>query len=117
MSIEKDTKNDTKNDAKKTHPFLAGSADHILLKVLLHPRSSRNSLSGVHDGRLKIHLTSPPVENAANQALIAFISKLLKVKKSALKIKSGSTSRRKTIVVEGVSMEEAAKALGKGITG
>lgn len=76
----------------------------ITFQVRLSPRASRNAVLGEHDGALKIALTAPPVEGAANQALVQFLAKILGVKKSAVTIISGEKSKHKTVKVEGVGM-------------
>jgi uncharacterized protein len=67
---------------------------------------------GVHDGRIKIRLTAPPVEGAANEALIGFLAGTLDVSRSALVLVAGHTGRRKTVVVTGIGIEEARALLG-----
>jgi hypothetical protein len=52
--------------------------------------------------RLKVQLTAPPVDGAANEALRAFLGKALGVAKSRIEIVRGETSRKKTLRVEGV---------------
>lgn len=84
----------------------------ITFKVRLLPRASRNAVRGEHGGALKIALTAPPVEGAANQALVDFLAKILGVKKGAVKIMAGEKSRHKTVRVEGVPAA-AVKALLK----
>lgn len=65
----------------------------------MQPGAKRNFVDGVHDGRLKIRLTAPAVENKANKALIAFAAKLFEVKKSAVLLDSGEKSRNKTLLI------------------
>jgi uncharacterized protein (TIGR00251 family) len=68
--------------------------------VDLVPRASRDAVVGWSDGgRLKIRVTAPPVEEAANRALIKILSKLLGVAKSDVFIAAGVHSRTKRIVV------------------
>jgi hypothetical protein len=82
------------------------TADGVRLAVRLTPRASRNGLDGVGadaDGRpfLRIRLTAPPVEGAANQALIDFLSEILAVRKKDIVIRSGDTGRFKILEVTG----------------
>ncbi len=67
------------------------------------PRSSRNEIVGEAEGVLKIKLTAPPVEGAANQALVEFLSKKLKVSKSRISIITGQTGRSKVVAIEGIT--------------
>ena len=71
--------------------------DSITFKVFVLPKSSRNMVSGLHDDALKIKLTAPPVDGAANKLCIKFLSKCLSVPKSSLEIVSGHTGRTKQI--------------------
>ena len=71
----------------------------IVFKILVQPRSSKNMLAGLHDDALKIKLTAPPVNNAANRMSIKFLAKALDVPKSALEIVSGHTSRNKQVLL------------------
>lgn len=76
--------------------------DGVVVKVRVAPRSSRTVVDGVYRGALKIHLTSPPVDNAANRELVAFLSKELKIPKSAVRIVGGGKSRNKKLALIGV---------------
>lgn len=60
---------------------------------------------------MKISLTAPPVDGKANDALIAFLSKALGLKKADLEIHSGQSSRSKVVKIEGITKEEAHKRL------
>lgn len=62
---------------------------------------------------MKVRLTAPPVEGEANRALIEFLSKLLKIKKSSFEIDAGVKSRDKRVRVEGVSRKELEEAFGR----
>jgi uncharacterized protein (TIGR00251 family) len=78
----------------------------IQFSAAIQPRASKNEISGVMNGALKIRLTSPPVEGAANKACIKFIAKRLGVSASKVDIVGGLTSKNKIIRVEG--MDETA---------
>jgi uncharacterized protein (TIGR00251 family) len=80
-------------------PFYEKKTDGILLRVYVQPRSSKNALIGIHGESLKIKLTAPPVEGAANAMCLAFLSKLLNVPKSHLNIVSGKTGRHKKVMI------------------
>jgi uncharacterized protein (TIGR00251 family) len=80
----------------------------VRLAIRLTPRASRNGLDGLvtgADGRpaLQLRLAAPPVEGAANKALIAFLADALKLRKSDIAIKSGETSRLKILILAGNS--------------
>ena len=69
----------------------------LILQVQVQPRARREAVAGVKDGRLKIQLTSPPVDGRANEHLIAYLAKLFGVPKSSVILEQGGTSRRKVL--------------------
>ena len=77
----------------------------MVFAVRVSPRASRDAVGGVHDGALKVKLTAPPVEGAANTALIALFAKKLGVAKGAIEIVSGASSRSKRVRVTGVDAD------------
>jgi uncharacterized protein (TIGR00251 family) len=87
------------------------SGGHADISVRLTPRSSRDAVLGVENGVYRIKLTAPPVDGRANKALIAFLSKALRVPKRAISIVSGEKSRDKTLSIEGMTAGEVEKAL------
>jgi len=93
------------------------TATGIRLAVRLTPRASRDGVDGVGadaDGRpfLRIRLTAPPVEGAANQALIDFLTGLLSVRKKDIVIRSGETGRFKILEIAGKPAALAARLDG-----
>jgi len=74
--------------------------------IQVNPHSSRAEITGIADGLLKIKVTAAPVEGAANDAVIALLSKKLGLKKSQLAIAAGAKGRKKTIVVSGIASAE-----------
>ncbi len=68
-----------------------------LLLLYVQPGASKTLVKGVHGDRLKISVKAPPVEGAANEAVIKFISELLRISKSRIHLLSGDTSRQKNI--------------------
>jgi uncharacterized protein (TIGR00251 family) len=89
-------------------PFFSLAGDHALLAVRLTPRSRKDEIAGVvetGEGRfaLAIRVAAPPVEGAANKALIALLARALGVPRSAVAIASGETSRLKMVRIENAS--------------
>ncbi len=80
--------------------------DSITIAVRVQPRSSKNEIIGMRSDKLKVKLTSPPVENAANQLCIKLFSKWLGVNKSKIRIISGLKNRNKKIKIDGISKSE-----------
>ena len=77
-----------------------------ILHVRVTPRSSRNQVTGWREGILQVKLTAPPVEGAANEALVKFIADLLGVRKSQVTLVSGDKSRGKTLKISGLTEED-----------
>ena len=71
--------------------------------IYLSPRASRNKITGFHDGALKIAIQAPPVDNAANEALILFLADTFDLSRRSVQIVSGLSSRRKTVMLEGLA--------------
>lgn len=78
----------------------------VAFGVHVVPRASRDKIAGIRDGAVRIRLTAPPVEGAANEALVRFLSSVLRVPKQDIEIVSGQTARRKVVSVYGLSKEE-----------
>jgi uncharacterized protein YggU (UPF0235/DUF167 family) len=94
----------------------------VRLAVRLTPRGGRAAVDGWAvdgDGRpyLKVRVAAPPVEGAANAALIAFLAKALGVSRSSLTIASGAGARLKLIDITGcdpLSLERVLRPAPKG---
>jgi hypothetical protein len=78
---------------------ITDKADGLAFKVRVQPRSSQNKVAGLYGDAIKINLTAPPVDNAANKVLSAFLARLLSVPKSSVTILSGHTGRNKQVLV------------------
>jgi uncharacterized protein (TIGR00251 family) len=92
--------------------WLTADSTGVTLTVRVVPRSSRNQIVGAENGALKIKLAAPPVEGAANAALIELMADWLNVRKSAVTIVSGDKARRKVVRVSGVTAEQVKARLG-----
>lgn len=80
----------------------------IRFEVHVQPRASRTELAGLHGGLLKVRVAAPPVDAAANRALIEFLAERLGVPKRSVRIVAGETSRKKILEVDGVTPEQVA---------
>ena len=87
--------------------FIRKSPEGIILKILVQPKSSKNQIVGPHGDELKIKLTAPPVDNAANRMCIQFLAKKLDIPKSAIEIIAGPASRHKQLLVNYTRAESA----------
>ncbi len=76
--------------------------DGVVFGVHVQPRASRAEICGLKEGELRLRLTSPPVDDAANKQCVELIAKTLGIAKSRVVIKSGAKSRHKVVTVEGV---------------
>lgn len=69
----------------------------------MQPRASKNEIAGLHDGCLKVRITAPPVEGAANEALVRLIADALGLSRRQVSVVAGSTGRRKILEIEGAT--------------
>jgi uncharacterized protein (TIGR00251 family) len=74
------------------------------IDVRVIPRSPRTGVEGVRDGRLLVRVTAPPVDSAANEAVVAVLADTLGVPKRSVRLVAGATGRNKTIEVNGVDV-------------
>ncbi|MBK6718200.1 MAG: DUF167 domain-containing protein [Burkholderiales bacterium] len=79
--------------------------------VYCQPGARQTQCVGLHDGKPKIQLKAPPVDGAANKALINFLSELCGVPKSAVTIELGASGRTKRVEVAGLSDDELGRRL------
>jgi hypothetical protein len=79
--------------------------------VKVHPRAKKNAIAGEFGDALKLALTAPPVDGAANAACIKFLAKVLDVPRSSVTIAAGESSRQKVIRVQGLSASEVGERL------
>jgi uncharacterized protein len=79
-----------------------GAAPSARIDIRVIPRSSKNCVDGVRDGRILVRVTAAPVEGAANDAVIATIAAALDLPRRAIRVVHGDTSRNKTIEITGL---------------
>ena len=82
-------------------PFLSTTKNDLILNVYVQPRASKNQICGIQGEELKIRLTSPPVDGAANKLCREFVADFFDVAKSSVDIISGGTSRHKRLRICG----------------
>ena len=78
----------------------------------VQPRAKKTELVGWHGDAIKVRLKAPPVDGAANEELVRFVTERLGVPRSAVRIVSGRTSRRKRLSLEATSKPQVLQALG-----
>ena len=87
------------------------TAHGATFSVKVHPRARKNAITGEIGDALKLALTAPPVEGAANDACVRFLAELLEVPRSSVTIAAGESSRQKVIRVVGLSAAEVERRL------
>ena len=99
------------------HPsFLHAQDNAVVLAVKLQPRASRTEIDQPQGDELKIKVTAPPVDSAANEALIRFLAERLDCPRSRVELVRGHTSRHKVVKLYGFSVEEALAKLNPPAT-
>lgn len=93
--------------------FIRESKEGCTLSLKVIPRSSRNQVMGVEEGVLKIKLTAPPVDGAANEALVKFLADTFKRPRKSLSLLSGHQSRQKVVRISGLNASEVLEALNQ----
>jgi uncharacterized protein len=90
------------------------SADSgAILVIRVQPRSSENALVGWSGDTVKLRVTAPPVEGAANTACLSVLSKLLDVPFTHLSLVKGEHSRNKVVRILGLTEEQVQARLGR----
>jgi uncharacterized protein (TIGR00251 family) len=82
----------------------------VRVAVHVQPRASRSEIIGQHGAALKVRLQAPPVDGAANEALVRLLADSLGVPQRSVRVVAGATSRAKTVEVDGTT-EDAVRAL------
>jgi hypothetical protein len=94
--------------------FLREQADAVLVAVKVQPRASANEIGQALGNELRVKVTAPPVDDAANEAVARLLAEALDCPRSRVELARGRTSRHKVIRVWGVSAEAVAARLGRG---
>ena len=89
------------------------TADGLHVRLHVQPRAKRCEIAGLHSGALKVKVTAPPVDDAANRAIIDFFSELLHISKSSLCILAGLKSREKILQIKGLSPQRFLESLDR----
>ena len=87
-------------------PCLRQTAAGVEIFLYVQPRASRNRVVGLQGEDLKVALTAPPVDGAANKACCAFLAKLCSLPKGRVKLVSGEASRHKRWLLEGADLQD-----------
>jgi hypothetical protein len=94
--------------------FLKRQPEGVCLSIKLQPRASKDEIGDLAGGELKIRVTAPPVDSAANEALLRLLAETLNCPRSAVQLLRGQTSRHKQVLVRGMTVAAVAAKLGGG---
>ena len=83
----------------------------FIISLYIQPGASRTELIGVHNEQIKIKIAAPPVDGAANEELLQFLKKKLKIPKRDITLVSGESSRSKRVHVAGVDRDALVRVL------
>ena len=93
----------------ETELQLRESGEGLEVRIHVQPRARRCEISGLFNGALKVKVTAPPVDDAANRAIVEFFSQILGIPKSGCRILAGERSRDKVLQIRGVSLPDFLK--------
>ena len=85
----------------------------VRFEVHAKPRAAKSAIKGVREGRLDVSLAAPPVDGAANDALVELLARALGVPRRAVELRRGSTGREKLVAVLGLPLEAVREALAR----
>ena len=92
-------------------PYLRVQTDGVYLAIKLQPRASRNEIEGPLGDELRVRVTAPPVDAAANEALLRLLADTLGCPRGGVQLVRGQTSRHKTVCLRGISAAAVAEKL------
>lgn len=90
---------------------LSATSEGVILQIQVLPRSSKTGIVALQGDALKIKLTSPPVDGAANKTCRDYLAKLFGVGKRQVSIISGETSRNKRVLIAGAEIDDIVAVL------
>jgi len=83
-------------------PFLTDTPAGAVLNLRIVPRAAKNAVQGEHGDALKVRLCAPPVDGAANAALVEFLADAFSLPRARVQLLSGATSRNKRVLLAGL---------------
>ena|SRR5579859_6622820 len=92
--------------------YLRETEGGILLAAKVQPRASKNEISEAVAGELKIKIMAPPVDSAANEALVKYLSEKLDCGRGRIELVRGQTSRHKWLKLHGFTLEQVLQKIG-----
>lgn len=91
--------------------WIAETNDGVVLSLHCQPGAKASRVVGLHDDRLKLQVQAPPLENRANEALVAWLAVQLSLPRKQIEILTGQTSRQKRVLVRGATLEQVERLL------
>ena len=91
--------------------FIQVRPEGLILFLKIQPRAAKNAIGGIQGKELKVRITAPPVDSAANEALVRFLAETLGCARNAVHIVRGQTSRHKQVLITSLSLETVAQKL------
>ena len=88
-----------------TLPAIHARGTAVRMDIRVSPRASKNAIDGVRDGRLVVKVTAPPVDAAANEAVVALLADEFDIPKRQITIVMGATGRSNTVELAGVTAD------------
>jgi len=95
----------------KSAGWVRETPDGVSLDVKVIPRAGVTKVAGIRDGRLLVRLAAAPVDGAANDALVAFLSAILKLPGRNIRVESGARSRIKQVRIAGTTVAQVSRVL------
>ncbi len=95
----------------KSAGWVRETPDGVALDVKVIPRAGVTRVAGVREGRLLVRLAAAPVDGAANDALVAFLSEILKLPGRNIRVESGARSRTKQVRIAGTTVAQVSRVL------
>ena len=100
----------------KAPAYLRVQSDGVLLSIKLQPRASTNEIGEALGAELRIKVTAPPVDSAANEALVRLLSETLDCHRSKVELVAGHRSRHKVVKLHGLSLERVTASLAARVS-
>lgn len=91
------------------------SAEGAIVSIRVQPRARRSGLAGLHGDALKVALRAPPVDGAANEALVRYLAELCEVPPATVRIVGGQTSRHKRVQFSTLDAAAVGECLGRAM--
>ncbi len=96
-----------------TRPWLFHHKGSIRIKIYAQPGASKTAIVGEHGGAIKIRISSPPVDGAANDEILRLLSKILDIGRAQFSLVGGATSRNKTFDIVGSDLDSILNKLNE----